>query len=108
MRLRSSVCRIALRAALPLFLTCLAGAAPHYDAIYVFGDSYCDVGNIYIATAHAIPLSPPYYQGRFSNGPIWVEHVAGAMGLPLGEFMRQTGVGLSRRGFRKVPLPPDE
>ena len=26
---------------------------------------------------------PPYYQGRFSNGPIWVEHVASALGLPM-------------------------
>src|ERR1700677_4622291 len=54
-----------------------------YDAIYVFGDSYCDVGNIYLATSGATPLSPPYYHGRFSNGPIWVEHVASAWGLPM-------------------------
>ena len=70
-------------------LACLAvtafayAAPPRYDAIYVFGDSYCDAGNIYIATKGAEPLSPPYYNGRFSNGPIWVEHVASAMGLPM-------------------------
>ncbi|HEV2272512.1 MAG TPA: SGNH/GDSL hydrolase family protein [Acidobacteriaceae bacterium] len=58
-------------------------ASPGYDAIYVFGDSYCDVGNIYAATHGQIPLSPPYFHGRFSNGPIWVEHVAGAWGLPM-------------------------
>ena len=58
-------------------------ATPAYDAIYVFGDSYCDVGNIYAATKGAKPLSPPYFNGRFSNGPIWVEHVASAMGLPM-------------------------
>jgi outer membrane lipase/esterase len=56
---------------------------PTYDAIYVFGDSYYDVGNIFIATKGAEPLSPPYYNGRFSNGPIWVEHVAGYLGLPM-------------------------
>jgi outer membrane lipase/esterase len=55
---------------------------PTYDAIYVFGDSYCDVGNIYVATKGLIPPTP-YYNGRFSNGPIWVEHVAGALGLSL-------------------------
>jgi outer membrane lipase/esterase len=54
-----------------------------YDAIYVFGDSYCDVGNIYAATSHETPPSPPYFMGRFSNGPIWVEHVASAWGLPM-------------------------
>jgi phospholipase/lecithinase/hemolysin len=83
MRSRVRLCCSALCAALPLALTSVAAAAPHYDAIYVFGDSYCDVGNIYLATSHTTPPSPPYYQGRFSNGPIWVEHVASAMGLPL-------------------------
>ncbi|WP_263357864.1 SGNH/GDSL hydrolase family protein [Acidicapsa ligni] len=53
-----------------------------YDAIYVFGDSYCDVGNIFLATAGAEPAAP-YYNGRFSNGPIWIEHVAGGLGLPM-------------------------
>ena len=58
-------------------------AAQHYDAIYVFGDSYCDTGNIYLVSGGAKPLSPPYYKGRFSNGPIWVEHLAGAFKLPM-------------------------
>lgn len=60
-----------------------AKAAQSYDAIYVFGDSYCDVGNLYIADGGLKPLSPPYYKGRFSNGPIWVEHLAGTFKLPL-------------------------
>lgn len=70
-------------------LACLTGisivayaASPTYSAIYVFGDSYCDVGNIYFATHGAEPPAH-YYMGRFSNGPIWVEHVASAMGLPM-------------------------
>jgi outer membrane lipase/esterase len=41
------------------------------------------VGNIYLATSGATPPSPPYYNGRFSNGPIWIEHVASAWGLPM-------------------------
>jgi len=57
-------------------------ATPAYDALYVFGDSYCDVGNIYAATSGAVP-SAPYYNGRFSNGPIWLDHVAGFLGVPL-------------------------
>ena len=58
-------------------------STPAYSAMFVFGDSYCDVGNIYIASQHTIPPSPPYYAGHFSNGPIWVEHLASAMGLPM-------------------------
>jgi outer membrane lipase/esterase len=60
----------------------MPAASPSYDAIYVFGDSYCDVGNIFLATQGAEPPAP-YYNGRFSNGPIWIEHVAGGLGLPM-------------------------
>lgn len=62
-------------------------ATPNYDAVYVFGDSYCDVGNIYLATSGTLPTSPPYYAGRFSNGPIWVEHVAGFLKLPMKPYL---------------------
>jgi phospholipase/lecithinase/hemolysin len=55
-------------------------AASSFDAIYVFGDSYSDVGNIFIATGGAKPAAP-YYNGRFSNGPIWIDHLAGTYGL---------------------------
>jgi phospholipase/lecithinase/hemolysin len=56
--------------------------APRYNKLYVFGDSYSDVGNLYIALNEQSPL-PQYYPGRFSNGPIWVDHIAGFLGLPL-------------------------
>ncbi len=62
---------------------CVHAALPKFSAIYVFGDSYCDVGNIYSLSGGTVPLSPPYYNGRFSNGPLWVEHIAGSMGLPM-------------------------
>jgi phospholipase/lecithinase/hemolysin len=55
-------------------------AIPTFTHLYVFGDSYCDVGNVFIATGGTEP-APPYYNGRFSNGPIWVDHVAGFLGL---------------------------
>lgn len=56
-------------------------ATPTYDNLYVFGDSYCDVGNIFAATGGKIPPAP-YYNGRFSDGPIWLDHVAGFLGVP--------------------------
>jgi outer membrane lipase/esterase len=55
-------------------------ATPAYTNLYVFGDSYCDVGNIFTATGGAEPAAP-YYAGRFSNGPIWVDHIAGFLGV---------------------------
>lgn len=57
-----------------------AAQRPTYSNLYVFGDSYSDVGNIYLATGGAQPAAP-YANGRFSNGPIWVDHVAGILGL---------------------------
>jgi phospholipase/lecithinase/hemolysin len=43
--------------------------------IVVFGDSLSDNGNLYDHMRHQLPKSPPYYKGRFSNGPVWIEHL---------------------------------
>ncbi|MCR9192438.1 MAG: SGNH/GDSL hydrolase family protein [Gammaproteobacteria bacterium] len=41
--------------------------------LIVFGDSLSDTGNSYEYSNHRIPSGAVYYQGRFSNGPIWVD-----------------------------------
>lgn len=50
---------------------------------YSFGDSLSDSGNIYAATsALGAPNPPaPYYQGRFSNGPVFTELLGNNMAL---------------------------
>jgi phospholipase/lecithinase/hemolysin len=53
------------------------------DKAYVFGDSLVDVGNVYIASGQQLPLSPPYFQGRFSNGPVWIENLLTRFSQPL-------------------------
>lgn len=45
------------------------------NKIVVFGDSLSDTGNLYEYMEHKLPQSPPYFAGRFSNGPIWVERL---------------------------------
>jgi phospholipase/lecithinase/hemolysin len=47
--------------------------------IVSFGDSLSDVGNTYKAINY--PPSPPYYPGHYSNGPIWLEDLAGKLGV---------------------------
>ena len=66
-----------------------AGAATvsDYTSFHVLGDSLSDRGNVYRATFGRVPASPPYWRGRFSNGPVWAEHVEGAFAaedLPTG------------------------
>jgi phospholipase/lecithinase/hemolysin len=62
------------------------------DKIVLFGDSLSDTGNIYQLTIEAhkaipaipiIPKNPPYFNGRFSNGPVWIDTLSQAMNVPL-------------------------
>jgi phospholipase/lecithinase/hemolysin len=52
----------------------LVGAKSLND-IVVFGDSLSDNGNLYEYMHQKLPQSPPYHEGRFTNGPIWVERL---------------------------------
>jgi phospholipase/lecithinase/hemolysin len=45
-----------------------------------FGDSLSDAGNFSLATGGALPPSPPYVGGHFSNGPIWADTLAEYLG----------------------------
>ena len=58
-----------------VFCVCTLGAnnSP-YDTIVSFGDSNSDTGNVFNLTGSRWPPSP-YYLGRFSNGPVWVEQL---------------------------------
>jgi phospholipase/lecithinase/hemolysin len=59
----------------------VAEPARGFTTIYAFGDSLSDAGNAFIATGGAIPASPPYSAGRFSNGAIWVQDLSRSLGL---------------------------
>ncbi|MCS6624800.1 SGNH/GDSL hydrolase family protein [Roseibacterium beibuensis] len=54
-------------------------SAQSYGRLVVFGDSLSDNGNLY--TLLGQPTSPPYYQGRFSNGPVFTELLGFNAGL---------------------------
>lgn len=75
-----------------LFITCNAQA----ERLAIFGDSLSDTGNRYAVNgilneppydglnAGAVPVDPyPFNGAHFSNGWIWVERVAVALGSPL-------------------------
>ena len=52
----------------------------NFSQLYVFGDSMSDMGNIFAATSGITP-APPFVDGRFSNGPVYVEGLAEVLGL---------------------------
>ena len=58
-----------------------AAAQPQtFDQIVVFGDSLSDVGNLHSDRPHVAAPDPPYSDGRFSNGPNWVDRLAEHLG----------------------------
>ena len=53
---------------------------PAASNLIVFCDSLSDMGNAKDSIVN-VPDVPPYWAGRFSNGPVWIEHVSAAYGL---------------------------
>jgi cholinesterase len=70
--------------ALMLLTTTFTAKADSYSAVFAYGDSLSDNGNLFAAIAY--PPSPPYFNGRFSNGPVAVEQLAATLGAPLVDF----------------------
>jgi phospholipase/lecithinase/hemolysin len=51
------------------------GTGATFDEVVVFGDSLSDNGNLVIVEGQPLPDPTLYYQGRLSNGPVWVEYL---------------------------------
>lgn len=80
---------------LGVFIFATQSYAITVDKIVVLGDSLSDNGNLFSLTSKAhkvipmvplIPKTPPYRDGHFSNGKVWVEHVAEEMNIPLVDY----------------------
>jgi len=108
-----------------LGLACQSAApvtAATYNGVYVFGDSLVDNGNFYRQSqsynfGNDLPPfpgspetgypGPPYYQGRFSNGPVFVEDLTSELGLPASALHDYAiGGSLSGYGHSDPNLPP--
>jgi phospholipase/lecithinase/hemolysin len=82
---------------LTLVLLCVATgvSAKPFSDIFVFGDSLSDIGNVTVVTGGAVP-GVPYFNGRASNGPLYVDVLAAGLGLSLSPSRLDTtgdGVG---------------
>lgn len=103
-----------VRLALALLLTTALAAAPLaasplYDEIVVFGDSLSDTGFFSSVTEGAVP-GPGYTDGRFSNGPVWIEHVAQDLGhaTPLPPTLGGTNYAFGAGRTHTSLAPEDE
>lgn len=61
-------------------------------SVIVFGDSMSDTGNVRNATMGAQP-NTDYYDGRFTNGPVWIEYFAARKGWPAADLRPSTAGG---------------
>lgn len=71
--------KVAILFTLLLACSTLALAGTAYNGLVVYGDSLSDNGNLYGAIGYP---PPPYWNGRFSNGPVAAEQLASNLGLP--------------------------
>lgn len=69
--------------------------------IFIFGDSLSDTGNIFAATGNLFPPSPPYFNGRLSNGPLAVEVLADRLGLTL-NLLTNFAIGGAKTGRENI------
>jgi outer membrane lipase/esterase len=102
---RSLVAIVALAAS----LSATSVYAGPFSALYVFGDSLSDVGNDAYITGGAVPKSPPYFQGRFSNGPNYADQLASMLGVPLSASLMggtDYAFGGARTNYVASSLPP--
>ena len=61
------------------FMTFRRTVLPSITNLVIFGDSLSDMGNA--RSTLNVPDVPPYWQGRFSNGPVWIEQLSAAYGV---------------------------
>ena len=80
-RMKLSGATFALAISCSALLSGVGAHAADFSKIYAFGDSLSDVGNVSLATGGGEPASP-YVGGQFTNGPVWVQDLAGRLGLP--------------------------
>jgi thermolabile hemolysin len=89
-----------------IVVLCLTSAGARSAQLVVFGDSLSDNGNTFAAAG--IP-QPPYFAGRFTNGPNWVDYFTRLAELPPATaFLQNRGtnfaVGGSTSPFLSVQI----
>jgi phospholipase/lecithinase/hemolysin len=82
--------------------------APEFSNVFVFGDSLSDQGQLFAATGGLFPPFP-YFEGRISNGPVWIESLAPRLGLSttLANNFAVAGAATSDANYNELILGTD-
>ncbi|KAJ2739050.1 hypothetical protein GGI20_006174, partial [Coemansia sp. BCRC 34301] len=76
--------------------------------LYIFGDSLSDVGTLRQLTLGLVP-PPPYWNGRFSSGPVWNEYLAKLLNYNLYNKAAGGATSDNRKSsltdFLPIPMP---
>ncbi|KAI8318966.1 hypothetical protein GQ54DRAFT_320728 [Martensiomyces pterosporus] len=90
-------------AATAIFGPHVAAQSASSPTLYIFGDSLSDVGTLKELTLGLVP-PPPYWQGRFSSGPVWNEYLAPLLNYNL--YNKAIGGSTSDNSHSSIsPLP---
>lgn len=73
-----------------------------FTGIYAFGDSLTDQGNFFALTGSP---PPPYFEGRISDGPVWIEYLAEELGVGPEALVNYavSGAATGRENSQDVP-----
>ncbi len=85
-------------------------AAEPFSQFVVFGDGFSDHGNVFLASNGSVPVSPPNFEGRLSDGRLWVELLAERFALALSP-VEAGGTNYAHIGAKvdeNVTLPPEQ
>jgi phospholipase/lecithinase/hemolysin len=83
-----------------IFFAPLASAMPNdFTRMYVFGDSLSDIGNLNYINGGSAWISGRYDNGRFTNGPAWVDALAAAFGINSNQFVPSLSPQASKENF---------
>jgi phospholipase/lecithinase/hemolysin len=73
-----------------------------YSQIYVFGDSLSDTGRLFALVGQP---KAPYYQGRLSNGKLWIEYLSDSLAIPYNANNNYAWAGAMSSGNEVAFLP---
>jgi phospholipase/lecithinase/hemolysin len=65
------------------------------EELVIFGNSISDTGNVFSLTNNTFPPAPLYYEGRFSDGPLWVDYLSEDLGLNPSNFYNSNSTNFS-------------